>query len=164
MAPGRQRPARDRADGGKHGWLAIDAYFNIHESALERHPFVLEDRTAFTRSTKERREFLSLTGQVICRGGIVIEVEKVLSVRLNARNETQVRGLSYRYLAHVQGRGNLLRYDNAHDLDEFDRHEYDFVSREQRPIEILSREELPTLIEMIAELEELADRLGLTDS
>ncbi len=163
MAPGRQRSARDRADGGKHGWLAIDAYVGIHESALERHSFVLEDRTAFTRSTEEGREFVSLAGQVTCRGGIVIEVEKVLAVRLNARNETQVRGLSYRYHAPAPGRGNLLRYDNAHHVDEFDRHEYDFVSHEQRPIQILGREELPTLIEIVSELDEMAGHLGLRD-
>ena len=86
---------------------------------------------------------------------------KDLSIRVNARNQTEVRGLRYRYHVRVGGRGNLLRYDNSHGPDEFHRHEYVFPTEDQRPLETLTREEFPTLIEVIEEVQAMAERLGL---
>ena len=86
---------------------------------------------------------------------------KDLSIRVNARNQTEVRGLRYRYHVRVGGRGNLLRYDNSHGFDEFHRHEYVFPTEDQRPLETLTREEFPTLIEVIDEVQAMAERLGL---
>ena len=86
---------------------------------------------------------------------------KDLSIRVNARNQTEVRGLRYRYHVRVGGRGNLLRYDNSHGFDEFHRHEYVFPTEDQRPLETLTREEFPTLIEVIDEVQALAADLGL---
>ena len=86
---------------------------------------------------------------------------KDLSIRVNARNQTEVRGLRYRYHVRVGGRGNLLRYDNSHGFDEFHRHEYVFPTQDQRPLETLTREEFPTLIEVIDEVQAMAERLGL---
>ena len=59
------------------------------------------------------------------------------------------------------GQGNLLRYDNSHAPDEFHRHEYVFPTQDQRPLETLTREEFPTLIEVIDEVQAMAERLGL---
>ena len=86
---------------------------------------------------------------------------KALSTRVNARNQTEVRGLRYRYHVRVGGRGNLLRYDNSHGPDEFHRHEYDFETGEEKPVELLTREEFPTLIEVLDEVQAMAQRLGL---
>ena len=72
-----------------------------------------------------------------------------------------MRGHRYRYHVHVPGRGDLLRYDNSHDLDEFHRHEFEFGTRRQKPLQYLSREEFPTLVEVIDEVQALAGRLGL---
>lgn len=83
-------------------------------------------------------------------------------LRLNARNQSEVRGSRYRYHVHIPGRGNLLRYDNAHGPDEFHRHEYDFATREEKPVEFLTREEFPTLVEVLDEVEAMARRLGLS--
>ena len=80
---------------------------------------------------------------------------------MNARNERQVRGTRYGYHAYVEGKGNLLRYDNSHAPDEFHRHVYDFASRKQQPLELVTREEFPTLIEVIDEVQAMAERLGL---
>ena len=86
---------------------------------------------------------------------------KDLSIRVNARNQTEVRGLRYRYHVRVGGRGNLLRYDNSHGFDEFHRHEYVFPTEDQKPLETLTREEFPTLIEVIDEVQARAADLGL---
>ena len=86
---------------------------------------------------------------------------KDLSIRVNARNQTEVRGLRYRYHVRVGGRGNLLRYDNSHGFDEFHRHEYVFPTAGQKPLETLTREEFPTLIEVLDEVQALAADLGL---
>ena len=86
---------------------------------------------------------------------------KDLSIRVNARNQTEVRGLRYRYHVRVGGRGNLLRYDNSHGFDEFHRHEYVFPTEDQKPLEALTREEFPTLIEVLDEVQAMAERLGL---
>ncbi len=86
---------------------------------------------------------------------------KDLSIRVNARNQTEVRGLRYRYHVRVGGRGNLLRYDNSHGFDEFHRHEYVFPTAGQKPLETLTREEFPTLIEVLDEVQAMAERLGL---
>ncbi len=86
---------------------------------------------------------------------------KDLSIRVNARNQTEVRGLRYRYHVRVGGRGNLLRYDNSHGFDEFHRHEYVFPTEDQRPLEVLTREEFPTLIEVLDEVQAMAADLGL---
>ena len=86
---------------------------------------------------------------------------KDLVIRANPRNETEVRGKRYGYHAYVVGRGNLLRYDNSHGFDEFHRHEYVFPTEDQRPIETLTREEFPTLIEVLDEVQSMAADLGL---
>ena len=102
-------------DGEKHGWLILDRYVAIHRGALERHPFVLADRTEVDQPASAPG-LLSLRGQVICAAEVVIEIEKYLTVRLNNRNQIEARGRRYRYHAHIPGRGNLLRYDNSHGL------------------------------------------------
>ncbi len=88
-------------------------------------------------------------------------VAKDLDIRTNARNQIEVRGLSYRYHAYVPGSGNLLRYDNSHAFDEFHRHEYVFPTEDQQPLQVLAREEFPTLIEVLDEVQAMAQRLGL---
>ncbi len=72
-----------------------------------------------------------------------------------------MRGYRYNYRAYVPPQRNLLRYDNSYGPDEFHRHEYDLLTQNQKPLELLSREELPTLIEVIDEVQAMAERLGL---
>ena len=160
MADGGRRSAGPRRNGGKHGWLALNRYIAIHRGALERHTFVLEDRTEFDQPASAAG-LVSLQGQVICAGDVIIEIEKYLTVRLNSRNQIEIRGRRYRYHVQIPGRGNLFRYDNSHGFDEFHRHEYVFPTEDQRPLETLTREEFPTLIEVIDEVQAMAERLGL---
>ena len=92
---------------------------------------------------------------MVCRGGIEIEVRKLLDVRLHA-GLVEVRGLKYNYHARiVEGTvgQNVLRYDSghAHTPGVFHRHEYHPETGQDR-LTTLSREEFPVLSEMVDEL------------
>ena len=154
-----------RTPGEKHGWLRIDRYEAIHSGALERHRFVVEDRTRFARGPDERRGAPSITliGALVCEAGIVIEVEKRLALRTRRRGGEEVRTYFYNYNAYLPGRGNILRYDNAHlgAPDEYHRHEYDLATGVESSRTLLTREEFPTLIEVIDEVQRIARRAGL---
>lgn len=99
---------------------------------------------------------------IICRSGIVIDVTKHLDVR-RGRHHDEVRGILYRYHAHVRGGHNILRYDNQHDdaPDEFHRHEFDLATGQERSRLTIEREQMLTLIEMVSEVEQLARQAGL---
>ena len=164
MAPRRQRNRLPRRPvGEKHGWLRFDRYQAIHEGALHRHVFILDDRTTFERFLLEDGEAIKLAGTVVCNAGIVILVEKYLALRVH-RGVEQARAYRYSYNAYIPGRGNVLRYDNAHldAPDDYHRHEYDLATGEQLRLEILTREQFPTLIEVVDELEAIARRERLT--
>jgi hypothetical protein len=105
-----------------------------------------------------------IEGSIRCAAGIEIDVTKLLDVRVYRRLE-QVRGVSYRYNAYVRGGHNILRYDNGHAEapDEFHRHEFDPFTGHERSRTILDREDLPTLIEVVSEVERLARGAGLPD-
>lgn len=92
---------------------------------------------------------------MVCRGGIEIEVRKLLDARLRA-GLIEVRGLKYNYHARIVegtvGR-NVLRYDSghAHTPGVFHRHKYDLETDEDH-LTMLTREEFPVLSEMVDEL------------
>ncbi|MCY4454877.1 MAG: hypothetical protein OXC56_01045 [Chloroflexi bacterium] len=167
MAPGRQHRGTPRGSRRreKHGWLRIDRYQAIHEGALERHAFVVADDTTFTRLRDDGIVSYLLEGLIHCAGGIEIDVTKLLAVRVSRRLE-QVRGLSYRYNAHVRGGYNILRYDNGHIAtpDEFHRHAFDPLTGIERSRTTFDRDRMPTLIEMVSEVEQLARDAGLLGS
>lgn len=141
--------------GKRHGWNTLENYVHVHQSALEQHDFVIEDRTEFVRYTDAGRgAVVHLTGEIVCAGGVIIEVDKYLDVRQSSRGVDEVRGYLYRYHGYVRGGPNLLRYDNSHAEDEFHRHQYDVGTGGQTQT-ILARENLPTLIQVVSELEQL---------
>ena len=167
MATGRQhrRSSRRVDPSEKHGRLRFDSYQEIHEGALDRHTFVLKDETSFTRLDESGTVSFLLEGAIHCAGEVVIDVTKLLAVRAS-RSREEVRGVSYRYNAHVRGGHNILRYDNGHieSPDEFHRHEFDPLTGRERSRSTLEREEMPTLIEVVAEVERLAGGAGLLES
>ena len=148
----------------KHGWLRFDRYREIHESALERHPFVLEDGTAFTRLVVDGGAVIYvLEGDITCHADIIVSVSKTLEVRQN-RGLEQVRAVHYNYNAYIPGQGNVLRYDNSHldAPDEYHRHEYDLDSGEEIGRRaLLTREQFPTLIEAVTEIAGIIRAAGL---
>jgi hypothetical protein len=105
---------------------------------------------------------MSLIGQVVCLGGILLEVEKVYALR-RARERDEIRCTVYRYTAYVPGRGKLVRYDNTHrdKPDEFHRHVYDLNTGEQTSLTLLTREDFPVLTEVLDEVQHLAGEAGL---
>lgn len=164
MAPRRERVSSAR--GEKHGWLGVDAYREIHQGALERHPFVIEDRTEFERIEDVDGLSYRLEGDIHCEGGVIIEVSKLYDVQTNTRGDEQIRGALYRYTARVPGKGNILRYDNLHQdaPNEYHRHLYDHETWQQATVTNFEREQLPTLIEVVDEVMHLAAERGLLDS
>lgn len=97
----------------------------------------------------------SCEGVLVCRGGVEIEITKLLDARVRA-GQVEVRGLKYKYHARVFEGGsgrNVLRYDSghAHTPGVYHRHEYDLENGDDR-LTTLSREEFPVLSEMVDEL------------
>lgn len=120
---------------------------------------MIEDRTRFVRYTDAGRgTVVHLAGEIVCADSVIIEVDKYLDVRQSGRGVDEVRGYFYRYHGYVRGGANLLRYDNSHAEDEFHRHEYDVTIGEQTQT-ILTREDLPTLIQVVSELQELVQAI-----
>lgn len=163
MAPRSEHPRAARCE--KHGWLRFDRYQEIHEGTLDRHPFVVEDRTEFERVEDSDGVSYRLEGDVLCAGGIVVEVSKYYDVRLR-RGHEEIRGVQYRYTARVPGRGNVVRYDNLHleTPDEYHRHVYDLTDWAQTELQLLKRDDFPTLGEVIEEVMQLASGAGLLDA
>ena len=90
-----------------------------------------------------------------CRGGVKIDVTKLLDIRIRAA-QVEVRGVTYNYHARVfegtSGR-NVLRYDSghAHTPGVHHRHEYDLATGEDY-LTTLPRADFPVLGEMVEEL------------
>lgn len=92
---------------------------------------------------------------MVCRGGVEIDVIKLLDARVRA-DRVEVRGLKYNYHARIFSGGvgrNVLRYDSghAHTPGVYHRHEYDVDTGEDR-LTTLTREEFPVLSEIVDEL------------
>ncbi len=106
-----------------------------------------------------------LGGEVDCAAGTVIQVRKIYAVR-RRRGSEEIRGLLYRYTALVPGHGNILRYDNLHleAPDEFHRHAYDLRTWEESSRRLLTREEMPTFVEIIDEVQQIASDGGLLEA
>lgn len=80
---------------------------------------------------------LALTGEIACRGLIVVRVEKYLDVLEGEGWNAYVQTFEYSYNAHVRGLNNILRYDNTHIYpgheDAHHKHEYDWRTGEELP-------------------------------
>ncbi len=163
MASRSEYPRATR--GEKHGWLRFDRYQEIHEGTLDRHPFVIEDRTEFERAEDSGGVSYRLEGDILCTVGIVIEVSKYYHVR-RRRGYEEIRGVQYRYTARVPGSGNIVRYDNLHldTPDEYHRHVYDLATWSHIEVQLLKREDFPTLGEVLEEVMHLASEAGLLDA
>ena len=162
MAPGRERTSKARSGTReKHGWLRLDRYRHIHQSGLKRNSFVLADNTDFTDARSDG--VVELTGTIECVSNIVIQVDKYMSVR-RRRGRLEVRTFSYRYHALIRGTGvSIIRYDNSHGEDDFDRHIYDLETGVQT-LTKLERGQFPVLTEIIDEVEQIATNAGLLKS
>lgn len=104
-------------------------------------------------------DLLAIFGEIACRGLIVARVEKYLDVLEGEGWDAYVQTYEYRYNFSVRGRGNILRYDNAHSYpdhaDAHHKHTYDWKSGKQLPSspQWVGYERWPTLGEAIEEVE-----------
>lgn len=118
-------------EADRHGWNSLENYRSIHENRLNNHSFLDPNRphtVAFDFFEVEGDLFVRVAGEIHCRGGILVEVEKYLETYAARNGQIFVRGFSYRYNAYIPGKHNILRYDNGHDLDEYHRHIWDIES------------------------------------
>ena len=103
-----------------------------------------------------------LSGEVACKGRIVVSVEKFLDVLEGDGPTALVQTEWYSYNAFVRGWHNVLRYDNQHPQklypghsDPHHKHKFDWRSGEEvdgSPAWI-GADEWPTLSEVVRELE-----------
>lgn len=103
---------------------------------------------------------LAMTGEIGCRGQIVVQVEKYLLIFDGEGLDANVQTFDYKYNAFVRGRNNILRYDNAHSYpghgDAHHKHMFDWQTGEQLPgfPEWVGENGWPTLGEVLEEVEQ----------
>ena len=101
---------------------------------------------------------IALSGNIACKGEIVVQVQKTLVVFADDLDEDPyVQTDSYSYNAWVRGWETFLRYDNAHahkgHADEHHRHECEWKSGLQIALTHVGEEKWPTLGAVIREVE-----------
>lgn len=145
-----------------HDWNSFDHYRTIHEKRLAEHPFVDEtrqDTLEFTMHEFEGVVFMSQVGQVYCRHGVILEVEKWFETR-EVGTLLQIRCFSYRYVAWTQGGSSILRYHNLHDDDnEYIHRVFNPQDGSQVLYETLTREQFPLFTDVLDEAEYLTQAL-----
>lgn len=151
-----------QGQGDPHDWNSYDHYRTIHEIRIEQHPFVDHERpnTVIFDDT-EADDLITQRGQVFCRRGVILEVEKRLRVSYSG-GQIRVRGFSYRYVAWVENLGPVLRYHNLHaNPDEYHHRVFDPHTGNQIGYETLQRHQFPTFSEVLDELEILTRDLEI---
>lgn len=151
-----------RASRGKHGPTRLSSYLAVHTTNMDqviRGGFVSSDDLVVSASSG----FILIEGTISCAGGIVIDVSKRIEILEGEGASARVQTASYSYNVHIQGIGNIFRYDSpdpvgetagapAHHL-EHHVHRYDVLRGDKRgTIECIYEEDrVPTLREVIDE-------------
>lgn len=150
MRPSTENP-------GRHGWNTFENYKHINERRLDEHPFVENSEVTFSEIEAEGGLFIVMDAIVHCRKNVILEVTKYFETMRRGRGEGRlyVRTQSYRYNAWIRGKHNILRYDNAHDLDDYHGHRYDPSTGNLITRSPMSREEFPLFSEVLDELQEM---------
>lgn len=119
--------------------------------------FLLADSLSVRRLRADR---LLIEGRIQCKGGLFINVEKFLAVRV-VGGRRQVRTVRYTYRAGVEGSQDrpVFRYDNFHAYsreghpDAHHKHRFDYTTwREIAPPEWIGEDKWPHLSDVIEEL------------
>jgi Family of unknown function (DUF6516) len=122
--------------------------------------FVAADTLSFEELPGAAGIFLD--GEVACKGGIVVSVEKFLDVLEGDGPAAQVQTEWYSYNAFVRDGHNILRYDNQHPehlyqghQDPHHKHTFDWRSgdEEENSPTWIGADRWPTLSEVIREVE-----------
>lgn len=140
---------------GKHGPNRLGNYLDVHASYIAdliAEGFVVEDQSRFTFLPR----LVVLEGVIVYLGGITLEVRKEIQVLEGRGMAARVQTRRFRYHAWVRGAHNILRYESAHEHREHThKHVYDTfgTGRESDVIELPSEDSIPTLAEVIRELQ-----------
>jgi len=144
----------------KHGPNRSGNYRQIHETCTDqllRRGFVEEHNLRYEAVPGH----ICILGQIACQGGIMITVEKYLSVAAPPEEvldgaDAYVETVLYAYNASVRGHGTFLRYDNCHPHAGHDdwnhRHRLDWRDESKEEIDWVGQD-WPTLMEFVDEVE-----------
>ncbi len=146
---------------GKHGANKLSSYFQIHQSILNR--LVTEGFVGGHDTIVEVYEgFLRVQGWIACKGRIVITFDKLMMSVGERDGDTLIQTEMYAYNALLQGKHNILRYDNQHPdamhdghCDPHHKHVFDFSTGDELTSpQWIGEAEWPTLSAVIEELRE----------
>lgn len=141
---------------GKHGPNWLRNYVEVHERWMANflsEGFVIDDQCGFTF----QQTAVVVGGDIVCLDGIVIQVDKQLDVLDSGTGNPRVRTGRFSYNARVRGRHNILRYDSPHvHRPQPHKHSYDTFGTgdETSVVDLVNESDVPTLGEVIRELEE----------
>ena len=147
-----------REESDPHDWNSYENYRQIHDSRLNTHTFVdhsANNTLEFEFFEQDGYVYLWIYGEITCKHNITLHVDKILETRQVAKGRIQVRGFYYCYNASKKGKSNILRYDNAHDFDDYHKHTYDTSTGKHAVRENLTRAQFPTLADVLDEIEKL---------
>jgi hypothetical protein len=98
----------------KHIPTRVDTYFAVHESVLEqfRHRGIIAGGNLET--SWDFYPLVTMLGELKCRGGLKMYIEKVLQVNETADGVQWIHTIGYTYNLWLVGIGNIFRYDNCH--------------------------------------------------
>jgi hypothetical protein len=141
--------------GTKHGPNRFENFRRTNDKQLRRllhDGFALSEDLLFEAVGKRR---ITQRGSIRCRGDIVLEVDKILTILSGHGANAMVQTTEYHYNAYVQARGNLLRYCSPHPHRPYHHvHHFDFFRTwsETAVFELRTERERPTLAQVVDEL------------
>lgn len=117
---------------------------------------------AFVEIEHEGHLFIRFDAILWLPKAVILEVTKLFETerRGPGKGRVYVRGVSYRYNAWIEGKHNILRYDNNDDLNDYHGHWWDKDSGDRLERRSMSRDEFPLFTEVLDELDEI---MGLGD-
>lgn len=141
---------------GKHGPNNLRNYIEVHSSCmtnLENQGFVLRDDCNFELF----RDLIVLAGRIHCLGQIEVTVKKLIEVLSGSGHACMVQTKQFSYHANIANGPNILRYDSpVPHRNYYHKHRFDTFGsrREIEVVQIDSEEDVPTLGEVLTELQE----------
>lgn len=143
---------------GKHAATRFQTYQETNDNQIQRllrEGFALGETLRF-KKTSERS--IAQRGTIVCQGGIVLEVKKVLKILRGHGANAFVQTVEYHYEAYAEGRGSLLRYRSPDGFRTFPHvHRFDLFKTwsETAVHDLRTEDEIPTVAEVVDELRDL---------
>lgn len=144
--------------GVNRDWHDLEHYLAVHDQCLERSCQYFVENPELVVPRVRGAKTVRIHGDLFCKGGLVIHVDKSLEVD----DRHRARGFLYRYQAQfvAQPLREIFRYDNDHTYtreghpDAYHKHVFSTVTWKQAEVVHIGREKFPTLLNVIDELYE----------